>query len=268
MEKILIFDGLNFIWRAAASSFDQSNDDVIIYNFFRSFRSIIEQFKPDRLFFVLEGRPEFRYALYSEYKANRIKIASKEEDTIKVFKAKGKIVNLLKYLPVSICYAEKYECDDVINTLCNEFYNNDITIISNDSDYIQLLQRNFKKINIYDPIKKKYMDSIKYPYVVFKSLVGDKADNIPGILSFKEAIKILNNPNLFKSFLSKEENRSRFNINKQLIEFRNVSLDELIMMEGNAEYDLLQDAFLDMKFVSITNKWCDFVETFDCLLGV
>src|ERR1700722_2315472 len=60
-----------------------------VYNFFRNLRPLIEDFSPDKCFFVLEGHPQFRYDLYGDYKANRlVKLASRQEANDKFIQAK------------------------------------------------------------------------------------------------------------------------------------------------------------------------------------
>jgi len=274
MDRILLIDGLNAIFRAcikfeSSTPLEEVDDSIVFtFNFFRNLRPLIEEFKPDKCFFVLEGHPQFRYDLFSNYKANRIiKRASKQAFNEKVFRTKDIIVELLQYLPITICRAENYEADDVVSTLCENMKDESLTVISNDSDYIQLLQRNYRQIKVYNPIKKVNMESPSYPYVVWKCLNGDKSDNIPALLKPKKALDTVQSPNLFKAFLEVEENRANFNINRQLIEFKNVPEEEIIFFEGYANFPQLKSAFSDMKFVSLINDtfWPKFVSTFNCL---
>ena len=258
MDRILLIDAMNAIWRASTVFGPQKSthtmcsgcdnfgiwgstshpyhcvcgkewdlltdkceatpnaDFIVIFNFFRNLRPIIEDISPDKCFFVLEGHPQFRYDLYSEYKANRIiKEASKKETKEKLYRCKDEIVRLMQYLPITCCKAEAYEADDVVATLCENMKEEDITILSNDSDYIQLLQKGYKHCQIYNPIKKETMEAPPYPYVAWKCLVGDKADNIPALLKPKQVLRTLNDPGIFAQFMAVEENRSRFNINRQ-----------------------------------------------------
>jgi hypothetical protein len=310
MDKILLIDTVNFIWRASigfgpskgsehgfctdcdeyillhhqgrlhcicGGDWDSienrcedqpREEDIIIFNFFRNLRPIIELFSPDKCFFVLEGHPQFRYDLYSEYKANRIiKQASKQNLKDKVLKCKDTVVSLLQYLPVTICRAANYEADDVIATLCENMKTENITILSNDSDYIQLLQKGYDNCRIYNPIKKEFMSAPSYPYVAWKCLNGDKSDNIKALLKPKKVEAAMQNPDVFKAFLDVEENRANFNINRQLIEFRMVPEDEIVFTEGTARYDLLKQEFQKLNFDSITNdtSWAKYIKTFNCL---
>lgn len=241
---------------------------VFIYNFFRNLRPIIEDIAPDKCFFVLEGHPQFRYDLFADYKANRlVKQAAKKETMDKFFQTKEEIVRLLQYFPITIARASAYEADDVISSLCEDMKEEDLTVLSNDSDYIQLLQKGYKNLLIYNPIKKEAMEAPPYPYVAWKCLNGDKSDNIPGILKPKKALDTVNDPELFRKFMDVQENRANFNINRQLIEFRSVPPEEIVLQEGTRNFAKLKEEFAKMHFESITNdkSWEKYTKTFDCL---
>lgn len=249
--------------------FSQVNEDyVLIFNFFRNLRPLIEQFSPDKCFFVLEGHPQFRYDLFADYKANRIvKTASKKETMDKFHASKKEVIRLMQFLPLTTVRAAQYECDDVIATLCSNMKEEHLTIISNDSDYIQLLQKGYGNCQIFNPIKKEFMEAPPYPYVAWKSLNGDKSDNIPAILKPKKALDTVSNPDLFEKFLQLEENRANFSINRQLIEFRMVPEEEIEFKEGVRDFKSLKQEFSRMKFESLINdkSWNKFYQTFDCL---
>jgi 5'-3' exonuclease len=245
-----------------------SQDFVLVYNFFRSLRSILEQFSPDKCFFVLEGHPQFRYDLFADYKANRIvKNASKKDTMDKFHTSKKEVIRLMQFLPITTAKASHYECDDVISTLCDNMKDENITVLSNDSDYIQILQRGYKNCRIYNPIKKEFMEAPNYPYVAWKSLNGDKSDNIPALLKPKKALDTVTNPELFEKFLQVEENRANFSINRQLIEFRSVPEEDIEFSDGIKNFSSLKEEFTKMQFESMINEkyWGKFVNTFNCL---
>jgi 5'-3' exonuclease len=269
MDNILILDLHNFIWRASVSFNSNPNankDYVMIFNFFRNLRALVEIFSPDKIFAVCEGHPKFRYDLFAAYKANRIvKNAAKQETVDKFFHVRNEIVRLLSYLPITLCRAADYEADDVIATLVDNMKDEKLVVVSNDSDYIQLLQKGYKHLEIYNPMKKEMMKAPTYPYVVWKCLNGDKSDNIPGLLKPKKALECASNPEEFKKFMEIEENRSNFNINRQLIEFRIVPEDDIVVSEGITSFSLLKDEFRHMEFESIINdtSWEKFRKTFE-----
>jgi 5'-3' exonuclease len=293
VDKVLFIDGANAMWRACVSfgppmqhlqssngacqcksPWDTENQFcygeryVYVYNFFRNLRPLIEQFQPDKCFFVLEGHPQFRYNLFGDYKANRIiKQASRQEANDKFLNAKDIIVPLMQHLPITTCRAANYEADDTIGTLVDNMKDEDLTIITNDSDYIQLLQRGYSNVSIYNPIKKSFMEAPVYPYVPWKCLAGDKSDNIPALLKPKKALLTVSDPQLFNKFMSVPENFSNFQVNRQLIEFRPVPEEEIFIKEGARNFTFLKQAFELMKFVSMTNtqSWDKFCLTFNCI---
>jgi len=241
---------------------------VFIYNFFRNLRPLIEITDPDKCFFILEGHPQFRYDLFPAYKANRIvKQATKQETMDKFHSIKNEIIRLLKYLPITIVTAINYEADDTIAQLCENMKDEDLVVITSDSDFIQLLQRGYSNLTVYNPIKKVAMEAPSYPYVAWKCLNGDKSDNIPGCLKPKKALATVNDPELFKKFMAVEENRANFSVNRQLIEFRSVPEEEMILQEGKRDFVLLKQEFERMDFQSIVNdnSWEKYTKTFDCI---
>ncbi len=261
-------------WHDGKCEEEPTQEFVPIFNFFRNLRPIIEQFMPEKCFFVLEGRPQFRYDLFPDYKANRlVKTGAKtlrnktQEDLDKFKLLADEIVRLVRYLPITIARAAAYEADDTIFTLCQNLRGEDLTVLSNDSDYIQLLQLGQPHLQIYNPIKKEFMKAPSYPYVAWKCLNGDKSDNIPPLLKPKKALDTVANPQLFQKFLEVEENRANFSINRQLIEFRTVPEEEILLEEGSSQFDLLKKEFARMQFQSIINdnSWKKYCETFDCL---
>lgn len=277
-DKVLIIDAHNQM-RRANISFDFKKKEVVeeakeeqtenftmVYNFFRSFRAIFEQFDPNLICFVLEGHPQFRYDLYPEYKANRIIKTGDEKkriDNENFHRQKRIVIDLLKLLPVRQYKAKNYECDDVIAYICRDLPNDDVTIISNDSDFTQLLQEGLK-CKIYNPIKKEYMVAPEYHYVAHKALVGDKTDNIEGLLSKAKALKIISDPKAFEAFINDDKNKEKFNRNLSLIKIPQINEDELEFFDGQKDFDALKQRFNEMKFDSITNdkSWSRFVDTF------
>jgi len=133
--KVLLLDAYNLIHRARTGF--MSGEYPIVFNFFRSVRPIIEKFDPDLVYFVLEGRPEFRQELSGgNYKSNRVSL----DDSF--HRQKATIINAIKsYFPFVTIRHPKFECDDVIASLAAYHARKDdkVTVVSSDSDFIQLL---------------------------------------------------------------------------------------------------------------------------------
>jgi DNA polymerase-1 len=99
------------------------------------------------------------------------------------------LVDMVECLPVSILALDNIEADDAIaymSELVTKNGGNSI-IYSTDKDFLQMVNENVK---LYNPVKKKTFDVDivletygVHPnnFVFFRSLLGDKSDNIDGI---------------------------------------------------------------------------------------
>ncbi len=229
-QRVVVVDGLNCFLRHFAV-----NESVTVsgtpcggvVGFIRFLNGYLEQWAPTKMIVVWEqggGSPR-RKALLPEYKANRTKLkdfqnVSKAPDSLpsKKWIMQDQEVKLqqllllselLKHLPVCQVYTSDTECDDVVAYLAVERFkeNTDLTIVSTDKDFYQLLNNPW--IRIWDVARKRMIDA-KYVTEVFgvtpnnfclaKAMVGDTSDNIPGIpgVGFKTVAKrfgsVLNDP--------------------------------------------------------------------------
>lgn len=264
-DRVLIIDGLNFIYRGLISfgkpkttETEDKPDYSVVYNFFRNLRALIEEFEPSRCFIALEGNPKFRKELLPSYKANRIvKEGSKEESVRNNLLRQADIIySLVPLLPVTLVRAAEYEADDTIYALANDLKDEEVIIISSDSDLIQILQKlSNHDIKLFHPGKKSFVEAPKYVYLVWKCIAGDKkTDNIPGILSAAKAEEVAKSPDELSKFLSNEENRANFQLNKSLIELQLVPHNQLTFTEHNVNFDSLFAEFEKMEFASLLKE--------------
>jgi DNA polymerase-1 len=270
-NNILVLDGYNLIYRARYSG-RNTGEFTTVFNFFRSLRSIIEKFNPDLCYFVLEGRPVKRLAIDSNYKGQR---TYHNKDNFQ--EQRRKIIEITKnLLPIVVVKHDDYECDDIANFLANEKHADDnAIIISTDTDFIQSIN---EKTRVFNPVKKDYFQSPNYNYIMWKSLVGDKSDNIIGFsgIGNKKAIKLLENKEKLEDFLSIEENNQKFLRNNTMIKFHDLNDDineikyyNKILSEGQINWEQIKSEFSFMGFKSIVEKeksWNKFKETFEKLL--
>lgn len=197
MKKIVLVDGHNLLFRmfyGIPASIKNSKGKEIkgLVGFIGSIKKLIKEFKPYSLIVVFDSETSKNENLKisQDYKANRIDYSKVLEEN-NPFSNLPLIKNALEYLEIKYIEVENYEADDFIasivtNKKCN---GNQYIIISTDTDFIQLVNRNTflyvprgKNSILYDEkeVLKKYKISPK-KYPVFKSLVGDKSDNIKGI---------------------------------------------------------------------------------------
>lgn len=116
---------------------------------------------------------------------------------------------------------EKCEADDIIGILTKELCkNNKIYIITDDLDYLQLLDENVKIYNLkYKNLEEKSIGRDKD--LLKKIILGDKSDNIPSIhkkLGEKTAEKYLNNIKELEKKLLDENIKKQYELNKKLID--------------------------------------------------
>ncbi len=249
---------------------EEKESFTAVFNFFRNTRALIEQFDPDKVFFCLEGNSCFRYELFSEYKGNRIiKTGSddkqnKRDDFLRQYKI---MLKLLKYLPITQVKSDRYEADDVIATLVSTLRNEELTVISSDKDYIQLLQKGYDNLKVYSHNLKNYVVPPDYHFLTFLTLNGDTSDNIPSLISKKRAIAIASDPEKLAEFLSVEENRANYSLNNKLVQFQIIEDEMLEFSEYDVDFDALKEEFAWMELETILEEkyWGRFVETFERL---
>jgi DNA polymerase-1 len=269
--KVVLFDGMNLIHRSR-NSFSKG-DHALTYSFFRSFKPLLEKLKPDRAYFVLEGRPKHRTQTFGEYKSNRPKLPDS------FWRQQGEILNIMQSLPVIQIRHPDYECDDVIANLAKYHTKsgNNVVIVSGDSDFIQVFDSmNHNLIEIYHPIKKLFVEKPNHTYLEWKALRGDVSDNIPGIkgVGDKTATKLINDPALLESTLLDPRKREIFERNKSLIAFHWFKdLTNDLQNEGVeisypvASMEKVMMSFKDMGFESMISEkyWTKFREAFSSI---
>ena len=262
--KVLLLDAYNLIYRAK-SGFTKGEYPVI-FNFFRGLRPLVEKFNPDKVYFVLEGNPKFRADLSSgEYIGNR------PSQSRSFHEQKAAIIGLVKScFPFETVRHPDFECDDTIATYAalHARQGDSVTIVSSDSDFIQLLNAFEENFRIYNPVKKIFVEKPEYDYVTWKALRGDKTDNISGIpgIGDKTAEKLCKNEMLLQETLSNPIKRDVFerNVNLiRLVDFSN-TLDQVESHVGNANFDKLQETFEKMEFTSMIKEktWQKYCNTF------
>lgn len=272
---ILCIDFMNMAHRARSGF--TSGEHAVIYNFFRQFKSLVDQFKPSRVYFALEGRPVHRHEAMSEYKANRIVEEGdpRREELLRFFKQKDRIVELLStYFPVSLVRHPTSEADDTIYNLVRTSSTAvPWIVVSTDTDFIQALQE-FPHISLYNPVKKIFVNSPDHPYLTWKALRGDASDNIPGIpgVGDKTAEKLACDPALLAEFLSSPVKAEIFQRNYDLISFKTWSEAEATEMTSSSpskDWNLIKEVFDGMGFQSITKEgsWQKFLAPFETLWG-
>ena len=202
-DKVLLIDGLNLFFRNFAMM-NMVNPDGIhiggLGGFFRSLGAMIRQTNPTSVYVVFDGAGSTasRKNLHSEYKQDRDirRITNwdafdnlEEEHDSKVDQI-VRIIQYLKLLPVKTTVIDKVEADDIIAVLAEklvEKHNSTCFIVSSDKDFVQLVT---DKIILYRPMEKEYYTPktvkekfgvLTENFILYKTLLGDNSDKIPGV---------------------------------------------------------------------------------------
>ena len=131
-----------------------------------------------------DSKHYWRRDYFPNYKAGRKKGREKDsKDWDAIFNCLNKIkAEFKENLPYK--YLEIYGCeaDDIIATLCKNFQDEKIMIVSGDKDFIQL--HKYPNVKQYSPILKKMVNGHDPDtYIKEHILKGDTSDGIPNVLS-------------------------------------------------------------------------------------
>ncbi len=163
-------------------------DTSAIMGFMNSLLDVIKRERPDHLGVCFDkGGSVARNEVFPEYKANR----DETPEAIKI--AVPYIYEILKAMHIPIMVKEGYEADDVIGTLAKkaEKEGYQTFMVTPDKDFAQLVSEN---IFMYRPVfgggyetwgipevQKKFEVERPEQVIDFLGMMGDSADNIPGL---------------------------------------------------------------------------------------
>ncbi|WP_034101040.1 DNA polymerase I [Flavobacterium psychrophilum] len=164
-------------------------DTSAIMGFMNALMDVIKREKPDHLAVAFDkGGSTYRYEMYQEYKAHR----DETPEAIKI--AVPYIQDLLKAMHIPIIEVAGFEADDLIGTLAKQAEKEDFKVymVTPDKDFAQLVSENIfmykparmgNDIEIWGVPEVLAKFEIERPEQVidFLGMMGDAADNIPGL---------------------------------------------------------------------------------------
>ena len=205
-EKIVLIDGHSILNRAFYGLPDLTNSEGLhtnaVYGFLNIMTKILEEEKPQYLTVAFDlHAPTFRHKMYDAYKGTRKPMPEELRQQVPVIK------EVLQAMGVTIISQEGYEADDLLGTIArrSEEKGMDVTIVSGDRDLLQLAtdkvliripKTRGGKTVIEDYHTQQVIETYKVTplqIIELKALMGDTADNIPGIpgVGEKTAAKII-----------------------------------------------------------------------------
>ena len=165
---------------------NEVDEGMVRHMILNSIRLYRQQFTKEygEVILTYDSKHYWRREYFPNYKAGRKKSREKDnKDWDKIFGVLNKIKAEFKdNLPYK--YLEVYgaEADDIIATLCKNFQDEKIMIVSGDKDFIQL--HKYPNVKQYSPILKKYVNGHNPDtYIKEHILKGDTSDGVPNVLS-------------------------------------------------------------------------------------
>lgn len=203
-NRVLLIDGLNLFFRNFAMLNIVNSEGAHVGGlggFLRSLGTLINQIQPTSVYVVFDGEGSTvnRKNLLPEYKSGRHQHRITNWDTFEDLDEEHdakvdqivRVVQYLKCIPVKTVALDKVEADDIIAYLSKHITSldpsNKAFIVSSDKDFIQLTT---DQITVYRPIEKDFYTEdvvmkkfgvLAENFIVYKTLMGDASDKIPGI---------------------------------------------------------------------------------------
>ena len=193
-DKILLIDGHSILNRAFYGLPDLTNSEGLhtgaVYGFLNILFKVLGEEKPEYLAVAFDLKePTFRHKMYAAYKGTRKPMAEELRQQVPLMK------EMLTAMGVTIVEKEGYEADDLLGTIAkqSEAQGLEVSIVSGDRDLLQLASDHIKiripktkrtGTEIEDYLAKDVVEKYQVTPLQFidvKALMGDSADNIPGV---------------------------------------------------------------------------------------
>ncbi len=193
-EKLVLIDGHSILNRAFYGVPDLSNAQGLhtnaVYGFLNILFKILEEEKPDYLAVAFDVKaPTFRHEIFQEYKGTRKPMPPELHEQVPVMK------EVLAAMGIRTMEQPGLEADDILGTMAKRAQEQgvDVSLVSGDRDLLQIAT---DRIKIRIPktkgarteVEDYYASDVEARYGVtpqgfidLKALMGDTADNIPGV---------------------------------------------------------------------------------------
>lgn len=206
MKNLLLIDGNSMLFRAYYATvygrMMKTSNGIptnAVYGFITMINKALDMIRPDAVLVAWDaGKPTFRHETYKEYKGTRKQL---DQELIVQFPIAREYLDsygLIRY------ECEGIEADDIIGSMAKKYPDVNIHILSSDRDLLQLIdpttdvylmKKGISEMEVMDEAKLMETMGIKPCQIIdLKALMGDTADNIPGVkgIGEKTALKLLN----------------------------------------------------------------------------
>ncbi len=253
-QKLVLIDGHSILNRAFYGVPDLTNGQGLhtnaVYGFLNIMFKIIEEEQPDYLTVAFDVHaPTFRHEIYPDYKGTRKPMPEELREQVPVMK------EMLQTMGICIMEKAGLEADDILGTLAKrgEREGMEVALVSGDRDLLQIATEHIK-IRIpktkggRTEIEDYYAKDVEAKYQVnptqfidLKALMGDTADNIPGVpkVGEKTAAELMVQFGSIENIYEHVEEITKKAIRESLIEHRDLAdlSKTLATIHVNSEID-------------------------------
>ncbi len=193
-KKLVLIDGHSILNRAFYAIPDLTNADGIhtnaVYGFLNILFKILEEEQAEYLMVAFDVKePTFRHQLFEAYKGTRKPMPQELREQVPIMK------EVLKAMGITIMEQAGLEADDILGTMAKraETEGLEVSLVSGDRDLLQIASEHIKiripktkgnktEVEDYyaaDVLAKYQLTPLQF--IELKALMGDTADNIPGV---------------------------------------------------------------------------------------
>ena len=223
--KFYIIDGSSYCYRAyhALPSLSNSKGQPTgaVYGFVTMLKKLLQE-KPDYLAVCFDLKvPTFRHKVFAGYKGKRPPMPEELVSQLDLIK------ETISAFRIPAFAKEGYEADDILATLADRFAgeNLEVYLVTGDKDMLQIVNSYIKIYNteIYDveKVKENYgVEPDKIPEIL--ALMGDSADNIPGVpgVGEKTATELIKRFNNVEGIYSNLDELEKKTLKENLVKYK------------------------------------------------
>lgn len=193
-QKLMLIDGHSILNRAFYGLPDLTNSQGIhtnaVYGFLNIMFRMLEEERPDYLAVAFDVHAKtFRHEMFEQYKGTRKPMPEELREQVPLMK------EMLRAMKIQILEQAGLEADDILGTLAKraESEGMDVALISGDRDLLQIATDRIKiripktkqgRTEVEDYYAKDVLEKLQVTptqFIELKALMGDTADNIPGV---------------------------------------------------------------------------------------
>ncbi len=285
-EKLFLFDGMALAYRAYFAFISRpltnpKGENVsAVYGFVSALLKVVEDEKPDHIAVCFDTKePTFRHKEFPAYKAQRQAMPDDMIPQLQIIK------DVVRAFNIQLIELPGWEADDVIGTLAKMAEKEKVEsyMVTPDKDYCQLVS---KLVKVYRPprfgneyevldiegVKKKF--GVPPELVIdYLGLVGDTADNVPGVkgVGEKTALPLVQKYGTMENIYKHLNEIDKESLRKKLEESRDIAFlsKKLVTIDTEAPVKinfhelksahpnkpLLRDMFTQLNFKSYIKKF-------------